>query len=167
MKKKKKPATPQPLPRVYDAVVALRDEFHVFADAELRRMVQRALNALEKASAADRRPQRLEQAVIAVINCETLCHVRYMDRRIDARRLERVLRRVDQIRHGLALLDEAPDEEWTTSPVPELAPQPLHPHRVHEVAQLDEIKERVVRETRELREREQRPPPPDPPKLLN
>jgi hypothetical protein len=141
MKKTKKPATPQPLPKVYQAVVALRDEFQAEDHRELHRTAQRALNALEKASAADRRPQRLEQAAMAVVDCRTLSHLAYVDRQLDARRLERVLRRVRQIRNGLALLAEAPDDEWTRVPVPKLAPQPLHPHQVLEVAQLDEIKE--------------------------
>jgi hypothetical protein len=168
MKKKKKPATPQPLPRVYQAVLALRDEFESFDQAELRRTVQRAVVALEKASAADRRPYRLEQAIIAIVNCHSLCHIRYLDRQIDARRTERALRRIEQILRGLSLLEEAPDEEWTKVTVPRLAPQPLHPHRVQELARLDELNERVSREVRELREREQRPPPPPkPPKLLN
>lgn len=157
MKKKKKPATPQPLPKVYQAVLALRDEFQAYQHRELHRTVQRALNALEKASAADRRPQRLEQARVAIVDCYTLCHIRYLDRVIDARRTERAIRRVAQIRAGLALLEEATDEQWSTVPVPKLAPQPLHPHRTRDVAMLDEIKE----------ENRRPPPPQKPPRLLN
>jgi hypothetical protein len=111
--------------------------------SHFRRGTRRALLALGQACAGYRRKHYLRLSDAGIVSSFELLHILRGEGSLDARIYDELVRRIQQIRSALDVLDCTPDEAWSSAELPKREPAPKDPLSVPRGSFFTELLARV------------------------